>query len=312
MNARDRKTASLPIAGRVRGAGCPPARGLTGLVVSCFAVWGCWGCGRDRARGLESIEVFVDPAKRHVLRGSDVDRGEIALTFDDGPADPETTRAILRTLDKYKVKAVFFQVGRHAERHPDVTQEILRRGHSLGSHSWDHADLTTLPRDEANGNIERGHLAVMRAANTGALMPFFRFPYLASNAAQRRAVRKMGLISFEINMNSKDYDTPDPDELLVQALAEVDEEKRGIIVFHDIQPQTAKMLDAFLHELQARGYGTVVFRARPTQLSDWRRPQLPVAAAGLAFPGWGMPLQSVLEYQSRPAHDVIARALSRF
>ena len=300
MSARDRKPVSLPIAGRVCGAGCRLARVLTGLVVSFVAVWGCSGCSRDRARGLESIEVFVDPAKTHVLRGRDLDRGEIALTFDDGPADPETTRAILRTLDKYKVKAVFFQVGMHAERHPEVTQEILRQGHSLGSHSWDHADLTRLPLHQAKGNIERGHLAVMRAANTGALMPFFRFPFLESNAALRRAVRQMGLISFGMNMNSKDYDTPDPDELLVQALAEVDAEKRGIIVFHDIQPQTAKMLDAFLHELQARGYGTVVFRARPTQLYASRRPGggLPVADSGLAFPGWGIPLQSVLDDQS--------------
>jgi endo-1,4-beta-xylanase len=266
MIALDEKPASLSTAGRVRVTG-RSAHVLAGLMVSAVAAWGCSDLDGGDAPRLESIEVIVDPGETPFLLDGGLDEGEVALTFDDGPAGPETTRAILRTLEKYGVKAVFFQVGIHAESHPEITQEILRQGHSLGSHSWDHADLTGLPLDEAIDNIERGHLAVAQAADTGTSMPFFRFPFLAASEELRQAVRELGLASFHANIISEDHTTPDPDELLVKALAAVDAEKRGIILFHDIQPQTADMLDAFLHELQVRGYRTVVFRPRPTLAS---------------------------------------------
>jgi endo-1,4-beta-xylanase len=266
MTALDTKLASLSTAGCVRARGCRLAHVLTGLMVSTVAGWGCSDPG-DEAPGLESIEVIVDPGETPFVLDGALDEGEVALTFDDGPADPETTRAILRTLEKYGVKAVFFQVGIHAESHPEITREILLQGHSLGSHTWDHTNLTELPLDEAIDNIERGHLAVMQAADTGTSMPFFRFPFLDSSEELRQAVQGRGLAAFHANIISEDHITPEPDELLVKALAAVEAEQRGIILFHDIQPQTADMLDAFLHELQVRGYRTVVFRPRPTLAS---------------------------------------------
>jgi endo-1,4-beta-xylanase len=238
-----------------------------GLVVAPVAGPGCSDPGDGEALSLPSIEVIVDPGATPLLLDEALEAGQVALTFDDGPADPETTRSILRTLEKHGVKAVFFQVGIHAESHPEVTREILLQGHALGSHSWDHANLTELPLAEAIDNIERGHRAVMQAADTGTSMPFFRFPFLESSEELRQAVQGMGLAAFHADIISEDHATPDPDELLAKALAAVEAEQRGIVLFHDIQPQTAVMLDAFLHELEIRGYRTVVFRPRPTLAS---------------------------------------------
>jgi polysaccharide deacetylase family protein (PEP-CTERM system associated) len=50
---------------------------------------------------------------------------------------PNTMR-ILRILEEYKVYGTFFILGCVAEKHPDLVQEIQRRGHEVGSHGGWH------------------------------------------------------------------------------------------------------------------------------------------------------------------------------
>ena len=61
----------------------------------------------------------------------------IYLTFDDGPI-PEATPFILDTLDHYGVKATFFMVGDNVRKYPELMEEIARRGHRLGNHTFNH------------------------------------------------------------------------------------------------------------------------------------------------------------------------------
>ena len=61
----------------------------------------------------------------------------VALTFDDGPAEP-TTRQVLDLLDNYSVKATFFVSGINAQRFPEIIKDIVSRGHSIGNHSYSH------------------------------------------------------------------------------------------------------------------------------------------------------------------------------
>lgn len=61
----------------------------------------------------------------------------IYLTFDDGPI-PEATPWVLDVLDHYGVKATFFVVGDNVRKYPDLYREVLRRGHSVGNHTFHH------------------------------------------------------------------------------------------------------------------------------------------------------------------------------
>ncbi len=67
-------------------------------------------------------------------------RGQVALTFDDGP-DPETTPRVLDLLDRFGARASFFCVGRRALAHPALVREIAQRGHAVENHSFCHATL---------------------------------------------------------------------------------------------------------------------------------------------------------------------------
>lgn len=78
--------------------------------------------------------LFPEAIWRIVRRGG---KPLVYLTFDDGPI-PETTPWVLDTLDKYGVKATFFMVGDNVRRHPELLEEIKRRGHSYGNHTMHH------------------------------------------------------------------------------------------------------------------------------------------------------------------------------
>ncbi len=61
----------------------------------------------------------------------------IFLTFDDGPR-PEVTPWVLDMLDKYNAKATFFCIGKNVEMFPELFEEVKRRGHAVGNHSYSH------------------------------------------------------------------------------------------------------------------------------------------------------------------------------
>ncbi|MDL2224337.1 polysaccharide deacetylase family protein [Bacteroidales bacterium OttesenSCG-928-M06] len=65
------------------------------------------------------------------------DKKVVYLTFDDGPI-PAVTPWVLDLLDKYQIKATFFCVADNVSKYPDIYQEVLRRGHLTGNHTYHH------------------------------------------------------------------------------------------------------------------------------------------------------------------------------
>lgn len=74
------------------------------------------------------------------LPASAAARGEISLSFDDGP-DPIVTPRVLDLLDRAGARASFFCIGRRAAAHPELVAEIVRRGHRIENHTWSHPNL---------------------------------------------------------------------------------------------------------------------------------------------------------------------------
>ena len=65
------------------------------------------------------------------------DKDGIYLTFDDGPI-PEVTPWVMDQLDRTQAKATFFCIGKNIQRNPDIFQELIERGHSVGNHTFSH------------------------------------------------------------------------------------------------------------------------------------------------------------------------------
>jgi peptidoglycan-N-acetylglucosamine deacetylase len=184
--------------------------------------------------------------------------GEVILTFDDGPR-PGRTDAILETLDRFGVKATFMMLGNAAEAHPEMARRVALAGHSVGSHSYDHADLTLMTRQEALDDIAKGERAIARAlAGSGvAPAPFFRFPYLSQSGFLRTSVMQGNIVVLDVDVDSKDYYKDTPEQVAERTLQRLEARGSGIILFHDIHPRTVAMLPGFLQSLEERGYSVV-------------------------------------------------------
>ncbi len=99
----------------------------------------------------------------------------VALTFDDGPNEPWTSR-LLDTLADKGVPATFFQVGRCARRHPEVTRRVVAEGHVLGNHSESHTFSRYATEPTQRREVERGRATLREVSGREPLL--YRPPWL--------------------------------------------------------------------------------------------------------------------------------------
>ncbi|MEQ8762435.1 MAG: DUF3473 domain-containing protein [Planctomycetota bacterium] len=67
----------------------------------------------------------------------------------------DATRGILDLLDRHEARATFFTLGWLAEKEPDLVREIVRRGHELASHGWEHRLVYELGPDGFRDELRR-------------------------------------------------------------------------------------------------------------------------------------------------------------
>jgi peptidoglycan/xylan/chitin deacetylase (PgdA/CDA1 family) len=184
--------------------------------------------------------------------------GEVVLTFDDGPLPGRTPR-VLDILDRHGVGATFMMVGTMARSYPGLVRQVAARGHTIGSHTDRHPDLSAMKRSHALAEIARGERAVAAALSGSgrSMAPFFRFPYLADTPALRAAMADRGTVVLDVDVDSKDYWTSSPARVLSRTMARLERRGRGIVLFHDIHDRTVRMLPDFLARLEAGGYRVV-------------------------------------------------------
>ncbi len=188
---------------------------------------------------------------------------EIVLTFDDGPV-PWITGPILETLDKFCTKATFFSVGEMALNYPGVVKDVMARGHTVASHTWDHPlNIARLKVEKSKMQIEKGLAAVTMAAGA-PVAPFFRFPGLSDSNVLLEHLKSRGMASFSVDVVSNDSYIGNPATLAQRVIRLAEARNGGILLFHDIKMATAKALPAILTELKARGFKVVHMKAKGT------------------------------------------------
>jgi peptidoglycan-N-acetylglucosamine deacetylase len=194
---------------------------------------------------------------------------EVVLTFDDGPW-PEHTRAVLAALAHHCTKAIFFPIGKHALWHPEILKDVAAAGHSIGSHTWSHANLAKMKGEKATEEIEKGVSAVSLALGAPGA-PFFRFPFLKDPTDQLAYLGSRNLAIFSHDLDSFDFKMRKPEDVVKSVMAKLDKKGKGIILMHDFQHATAKALPQLLEQLKAGGYKVVHATAKTaaTTLARW-------------------------------------------
>jgi peptidoglycan/xylan/chitin deacetylase (PgdA/CDA1 family)/uncharacterized caspase-like protein len=175
----------------------------------------------------------------------------VLLTFDDGPSS-KFTPAMLDVLQGYGIKAVFFEVGRNLGKTTALAQRELAAGHTLANHTFTHAFLPKL--DEVHLDEQLGDTNTALVAAVSGKPSLFRPPYGARNEMVLKAASDLGMRTVLWNIDSLDWADPIPRSIADRVLKQVDKEKRGIILFHDIHGRSAEAVPLVLDELVKQGY----------------------------------------------------------
>lgn len=192
-----------------------------------------------------------------------LEAGEVVLTFDDGPW-PKHTEMVLDALAKHCTKATFFIIGKHALYHPEILKKVAEAGHTVGTHTWSHANLNKkkMKKGEAGREeIEKGVSAVAAALGSPPA-PFFRFPFLQDPQEQIEYLGSRNIAVFSMDLDSFDFKHRKPEPVIKTIMQKLKEKGKGIILMHDFQKSTALAMPQLLDELKAGGYRVVHMKAK--------------------------------------------------
>jgi peptidoglycan/xylan/chitin deacetylase (PgdA/CDA1 family) len=164
---------------------------------------------------------------------------DVFLTFDDGPT-PGVTPWVLNQLEDFGAKATFFCLGRNVDKHPDIYNQILAAGHTVGNHSYSHLK-------GFRSSVKR-YVDDINLASNMIDSRLFRPPYGRIFPGQVRAVlQQYDIIMWDVL--SIDYNSGlSGDRVLQNVVKNV--QPGSIIVFHDSEKASENLFHALPRTLE--------------------------------------------------------------
>lgn len=184
---------------------------------------------------------------------------EVWLSFDDGPDSTQTDR-VLKTLDKFAIKATFFVVGRNAANYKQLVKGAFDQGHRIGNHSYTHADLARLTETQIRDEIQRTEDVISDYIGREKI---FRPPFGSHNAIVDRVVQQLGYRLVLWNVDTLDWDPNyQPDKWAQHGLDQIRARDKSKVLNHDIHKTTADHLEMFINRIKT--IGNVTFKPPST------------------------------------------------
>jgi peptidoglycan/xylan/chitin deacetylase (PgdA/CDA1 family) len=202
--------------------------------------------------------------------GSVLAEGSFAITYDDGPS-ALYTRAIRDVWAQAGMaKPSFFWLTKEAIKNPDIVKELHNQGYTIGSHSWGHPDIGNLARSFKVSDLNKQNqmyfakeipgitnYAIFKKAaldreipeaakQLGSIMgdqvKYFRLPYGSGvkNEIVANYFQQMNVEHFFWRVDSLDWQDKNPASVRDRVVAQMNAVKKGIVLFHDIHPQSLK------------------------------------------------------------------------
>lgn len=157
---------------------------------------------------------------------------EIYLTFDDGPT-PKITNFVLDQLKEYRAKATFFCIGKNVKKHPKIYHKILKEGHAVGNHTFNHLNSFWTKKEAYAANVKR--------ASAKIDSKLFRPPYGKLKYSHGRLLQSNGYKVIMWDVLSGDFDRSlSPEKCLENVLKGV--RNGSIVVMHDSEKSRNKVI----------------------------------------------------------------------
>lgn len=183
---------------------------------------------------------------------------EIALTFDDGP-NPYYTPQVLAVLQRYGVKATFFDVGYLVADYPNIVRQEIHQGNIVGNHSWSHPQLTDFSAQGIRSQLTSTTNIIQ--STIGVQPTFFRPPYGAVNNTVLAEARILHYTTVMWDGSADDWDLPGVNFIVSKTLYYA--RNGAILLLHDgggNRAQTVAALPIIITTLKSRGFRFVTIQ----------------------------------------------------
>jgi len=195
---------------------------------------------------------------------------QLALTYDDGPNDPHTQN-LLDVLDKHRVKATFFLIGRYVEQRPEIARAVAQRGHVVGNHTFSHPNLVFTSEAALRSELEQTEAVITQAI--GAHSRLFRPPFGARRPATLRVARALGLEPIMWSVTCWDWSAPSAEYIVNKAVRGI--HGGDVVLLHDgghvafgaDRSRTVAATDELIRRYKGEGYEFVTVPQMQAQSS---------------------------------------------
>lgn len=187
---------------------------------------------------------------RVTINRCNVEGPYIAITFDDGPHGVQTPR-LLKMLRDRGIRATFFVVGQCVAANPEIAKQIVKEGHEIANHSWNHPSLSKMSMEAVRDQLDRTHNVTRQEAEVA---PTLMRPPFGNFTTQQRAwaYATWGYTVVLWDVDSLDWKHRSPAK--TEAIILADTKPGSIILCHDIHKTTVDAMPDTLDKLLAKGF----------------------------------------------------------
>ncbi len=194
----------------------------------------------------------VRPVKARVITSLPAAGNEVALTFDGGSG--YAWRSQMNALYSHDALGTWFCTGVSVDRYPEMARLAVEQHQTLGNHSYDYPDFSSISYGEQVSQLKRNSDAWWEACRA-IPQPFFRPPYGSQTATTVQAAGDTGYRYVVMwNGDSGDWTGLSASQVAAKALAAA--KPGAIIVFHT-QRNSDAALPAILKGLEKKGLRAV-------------------------------------------------------
>jgi len=175
---------------------------------------------------------------------------EITFTFDDGPSLKNTPK-LLDILSKYGIPSVFFVLGERLKTASAraIIKRIKREGHIIGNHSFDHANLRALSKEQIVEQLTKTENLILECTGDNRC-DLFRPPYGATNSRIADVLKNMGYTQVLWNVDTMDWKYKQEGVWVDYGLQQIKAREDSIVLMHDIHASTISNVESFIKKIK--------------------------------------------------------------
>lgn len=178
----------------------------------------------------------------------------IYLTFDCGFESGDMDE-ILTALKKHNVPATFFVVGHYLESAPDLVKQMVAEGHTVGNHTYNHPDMSSLSNRETFQKEIDAVADLYEEIIGEPMIKYYRPPQGIYSTENLKMAQELGYSTFFWSLAYVDWyqdNQPTKEEAFEKLTGRI--HPGAIVLLHSTSQTNGEILDELLTKWEEMGY----------------------------------------------------------